>query len=262
MVVITGASSGIGAELAHQLAREGARLALSARRIDELERVAGICREAGAEAIVVPGDVSIESDCRMLIEKTVQHFGSIDILVNNAGIGSSAAFETITDLSIFDTLMRVNYLGSVWCTAFALPHLRKSRGSIVAISSLTGLAGVPRRTAYAATKHAMAGFFDSLRIELEGTGVNVTVIYPGFVLTDINRHALSGDGTPYGDRAYKRRPGESMSVEKCCQLIVRSIRKRDRELVMTWRGKVGRVLKLISPRLVDIVARRAIGTRQ
>lgn len=262
VVLITGASSGIGAELARQFARAGARVALAARNISALESVAAACTEAGAQALVIAGDVSIEDDCKLIVERTVAHFGRLDILINNAGLGSSASFETITDFSIFDTLMRVNYLGSVWCTAYALPHLRASKGRIVAISSLTGLAGVPRRTAYAATKHAMAGFFDSLRIELEGTGVTVTVIYPGFVFSDINRNALSADGTPYGDRAYKRKPGETMPVEQCAELILKATLHRDRDMVMTWRGKVGRVLKLISPRLVDAIARRAIDMKQ
>lgn len=262
VVLITGASSGIGAELARQWAAAGARLALAARDEARLTQVADACRAAGADALVVVGDVGVEQDCRSLVERTVAHYGRLDVLVNNAGLGSSAPFDTITDLSIFETLMRVNYLGSVWCTAHALPHLRKTAGRIVAISSLTGLTGVPKRTAYGATKHAMAGFFDSLRIELEGSGVSVTVIYPGFVFSEINQRALSADGTPYGERAYKRKPGETMPTEECARLILRATARRDRDLVMTWRGKLGRLLKLISPRLVDRIARRAIETRQ
>ncbi len=262
VVLVTGASSGIGAELARRFAAAGARIALAARTEARLEQVASQCRAFGADALVVAGDVTVESDCRRIVEHTAAHFGRLDVLVNNAGLGSSAPFEEITDLSIFDRLMKVNYLGSVWCTAYALPHLRSSGGRIVAISSLTGLTGVPRRTAYAATKHAMAGFFDSLRIELDGSGVSVTVIYPGFVFSEINRNALSGDGTPYGERAYKRTAGETMTTEECCRLILRATERRDRELVMTFRGRLGRVLKVISPRLVDGIARRAVDRRQ
>lgn len=262
VVLITGASSGIGAELARQFAAGGARVALAARDGARLEEVAVACRAQGAEAFVVACDVSIEADCQRMIQQTVTHFGRLDVLVNNAGLGSSAPFESITDLSIFETLMRVNYLGSVWCTAHALPYLRKTSGRIVAISSLTGLTGVPKRTAYAATKHAMAGFFDSLRIELDGSGVSVTVVYPGFVFSEINQRALSADGTPYGERGYKRKPGETMATDECCRLILRATERRDRDLVMTWRGKLGRLLKLISPSLVDGIAKRAIDTRQ
>jgi len=262
VVLLTGASSGIGAELARQFAADGARLALAARDVERLESVAAGCRALGADALVVSGDVGIETSCASMVERTVAHYGRLDILVNNAGLGSSGLFEAVTDLSIFDTLMRVNYLGSVWCTAHALPHLKWSKGRIVAISSLTGLTGVPKRTAYAATKHAMAGFFDSLRIELEGTGVSVTVIYPGFVFSEINQRALSPDGTPFGARGFVRRKGETMETDECGRLILAAVAGRDRDLVMTWRGKIGRLLKLISPGFVDRIARRAIDARQ
>jgi NAD(P)-dependent dehydrogenase (short-subunit alcohol dehydrogenase family) len=262
VVLITGASSGIGAELARQFADHGCRVAVAARDAARLEAVATECRIRGASAFVAAGDVSRESDCASIVTRTVEHFGRLDILVSNAGLGSSGRFDEITDLSIFETLMRVNYLGSVWCTAHALPHLRATRGRIVGISSLTGLTGVPRRTAYAATKHAMAGFFDSLRIELQDTGVTVTMVYPGFVFSDINRNALSPDGTPFGDRAYQRRKGETMETDECCRLIIDATARRDRDLVMTWRAKFGRLLKLVAPSLVDQMALRAIRARQ
>lgn len=262
VVLITGASSGIGAELARQYAATGARVALAARDAARLEEVATQCRARGGQALVVPGDVSIEADCATIVQCTVAHYGRLDVLINNAGLGSSGRFEEVTDLSIFDTLMRVNYLGSVWCTAHALPHLKHTKGRLVAISSLTGLTGVPKRTAYAATKHAMAGFFDSLRIELGGSGVSVTVVYPGFVFSEINQRALSPDGSVFGERGYQRRKGETMETDACCRLIVRAVARRDRDLVMTWRGKIGRLLKLISPTLVDGIARRVIDTRQ
>jgi NAD(P)-dependent dehydrogenase (short-subunit alcohol dehydrogenase family) len=262
VVLLTGASSGIGAELARQFAAEGARLALAARDAQRLEVVAAECRALGGDALVVPGDVGVEASCASMVERTVATYGRLDILVNNAGLGSSGPFDQITDLTIFDTLMRVNYLGSVWCTAHALPHLKRSKGRLVAISSLTGLTGVPKRTAYAATKHAMAGFFDSLRIELDGTGVSVTVVYPGFVFSEINQRALSPDGTPFGDRGFVRRKGETMETDECARLILAAVAARDRDLVMTWRGKIGRLLKLISPRLVDRIARSAIESRQ
>ncbi len=262
VIIVTGASSGIGAELARQFAAAGARLVLAARDIPRLETVAAECRTLGGESLVVATDVSDEAACKALVERTVAHFGTIDLLVNNAGLGSSGLFDAITDLTIFERLMRVNFLGSVWCTAYALPFLKKSKGGVVAISSLTGLTGVPKRTAYAATKHAMAGFFDSLRIELRDSGVAVTVIYPGFVFSEINQRALSPDGTPFGERAYQRTSVETMKTDKCCRQILGAVARRDRDLVMTWRGKIGRMLKLISPSLVDGIARRAIERRQ
>lgn len=262
VVLITGASHGIGAELARQFAAAGARVAAAARDRNRLDAVANECRAHGGDVFVVVGDVGIEADCKRIVETTVEHYGQLDILVNNAGIGASGRFEEVTDLTVFETLMRVNYLGSVWSTAHALPHLKRSRGRIVAISSLTGLVGVPKRSGYAASKHAMAGFFDSLRIELDGSGVSVTVVYPGFVLSEINVHALAPDGRPFGERAYKRTSIESMATDECARLILGATARRNRDLVMTWRGKVGRLLKLISPRLVDRMARRAIEHRQ
>lgn len=262
VVLVTGASSGIGAELARQCAAAGAHVALAARDGARLAQVAADCRTRGGDALVLTGDVSIEADCKRLVDETVAHYGRLDTLINNAGLGASGRFDDITDLSIFETLMRVNFLGSVWCTAYALPHLKESRGRIVAISSLTGLTGVPKRTAYAATKHAMAGFFDSLRIELDGTGVSVTVVYPGFVFSEINQRALQPNGQPFGERAYLRKKGETMETDECCRQILVATAARQRDLVMTFRGKIGRLLKLISPSIVDGIARRAIDRRQ
>lgn len=262
VVLVTGASSGIGAELARQCAAAGAHVALAARDGARLAQVAADCRTRGGDALVLTGDVSIEADCKRLVDETVAHYGRLDTLINNAGLGASGRFDDITDLSIFETLMRVNFLGSVWCTAYALPHLKESRGRIVAISSLTGLTGVPKRTAYAATKHAMAGFFDSLRIELDGTGVSVTVVYPGFVFSEINQRALQPNGQPFGERAYLRKKGETMETDECCRQILAATAARQRDLVMTFRGKIGRLLKLISPSIVDGIARRAIDRRQ
>ena len=166
VTIITGASTGIGEELAYQLARQGAHLVLASRRVDELERVADKVRALGTRTSVVACDVAIEKDCKHLIEFAVAEFGGIDTIVLNAGMTMWAKFADIKDMSIIERIMQVNFMGAVYCTHYALPHLQKSRGRIVGVSSLTGLVGVPTRTAYAASKHAMRGFFDSLRIEL------------------------------------------------------------------------------------------------
>ncbi len=184
VVIITGASSGIGREVALQLAAQGAKLSLAARDIERLEQVAAECRQRGAQALAVKTDVSIEAECRALIDRTVSEYGRIDTLINNAGISTWSPFDQLQDLGVLDQLMRVNYLGAAYCTFYALPYLKKSRGRLVAVSSLAGRNGIPARSAYAASKHAMTGFFDSLRIELADTGVSVTVIYPSFVTAD------------------------------------------------------------------------------
>jgi len=152
--------------------------------------------------------------------------------------------------------MRVNYLGSLYCTYYALPHLKASRGQIVAVSSLTGKTGVPLRSGYAASKHAVVGFFDSLRIELADDGVDVTIIYPGFVATETRKKSFGPNGISLGKSPV--REGEIMTTEECVDQMLPAIQKRKRELVMTLRAKVGQYVKLFAPGLVDTIARRAI----
>lgn len=258
VVVITGASKGIGAELARQLAAKGAMLALAARDREALERVAAECVALGARVEVVVTDVAKEEDCRRLMERTVAAFGRIDTLVDNAGATMWARFEDIEDMSILARIMQVNYMGAVHCTHCALPHLKASRGRLVGIASLTALVGVPTRSGYAASKHAMRGFFDSLRIELAGSGVTVTMVYPGFVSTGIRENATGPDGRPIAVSPVKE--GEVMGVEECARLTLEAIAARRRELVMTLRGRLGQFLKVVAPGLVDRIARRAIET--
>jgi short-subunit dehydrogenase len=256
VVAITGASKGIGAELARQLAAKGAKLVLAARHAKELEAVAEECRKLGAAVVTVRADVAEERDCQAIVAGAVLAYGRLDTLVNNAGMSMWARFEEIRDVSVLERIMRVNYMGAVYCTRHALPCLRESRGRIVGISSLAGRTGVPTRTGYAASKHAMTGFFDSLRIELAGSGVTVTMVYPGFVSTGLRENATGPDGRPI--MVSPVREGEVMTVEDCARRIVRAIERREREVVMTARGKMGLWLKLFAPGLVDRIARRAI----
>jgi short-subunit dehydrogenase len=255
-VVVTGASRGIGRALALELAGQGAMLALAARDEGRLEAVADECRSNGVRVIVVPTDVTDRLQCRNLMEKTVSSLGQIDTLINNAAISVVARFEDIRDLSLANRVMTVNYLGSVYCTHYALPHLKAAGGRIVGVSSLSGKTGVPLRTVYAASKHAMAGFFDSLRIEVEEHGISVTMAYPDFVQTEVRERALGPDGRPVG-----LSPGSQsnfMTAERCAQIIIAAAAKRKREVIMSARGKAGEWLKLIAPGLIDRVARRAM----
>jgi short-subunit dehydrogenase len=256
VVVLTGASRGIGRELGLQLADQGAWLALAAREAAALETVVEECRRRGAKAVAVPTDVAEEAQCLGLMERTVAEFGRIDTLVNNAGISMWVRFDELRDLSVVERIMRVNYLGSVYCTFHALPHLKRTRGRLVGVSSLTGKTGVPTRSAYGASKHAMAGFFDSLRIELAGTGVTVTMIYPDFVATEIRERAFGADGKPLG--ASPVQETKVMSAETCARLIIEAAASRRRELVMSGRGKLGQWLKLLAPGMLDRIAARAI----
>jgi len=248
VTILTGASEGIGAELARQLARPGAHsqgrpvaLVLAARNADKLQAVARACEALGATVLVRPTDVGVEADCRGLIADTLAQFGRIDTLVNNAGMSAHAELADVTDMGWYEDLMRINLWGSAWCTHAALPHLKSSQGLIVAVSSLAGLVGVPGRTAYAATKFAMNGFFESLRVELLPFGVGVTIAYPGKAA---GKSGLDEAG--------------AMPVETCARLIVVGMAGRQRDVVMSFKGKLGRWMKLIAPALVDRMALAAL----
>ena len=255
-IVLTGASSGIGRALALALAKQRARLALAARDTKMLDAVAGECRALGAEALVVPTDVSDPASAAALVKTSASAFGGIDALVNNAGISMMARFDEVSDLSLFESLMRVNYLGCVYLTHHALPHLKASRGQIVAVASLAGLTGVPTRTGYAASKHAVIGFYDSLRIELAGTGVGITVIAPDFVVSEIHRRSIGPDGRPVGTSPMQE--ARIMTAEECAALTVRAMERRQRLAILSARGRWGRFARLIAPGLIDRIAARAV----
>ena len=259
-IIITGASEGIGRALALELAPQAPRLVLAARNRERLESLAKECEAAGVTTLVCRCDITGKADCETLVRNSIDRFGQIDILVNNAGATMWAEFSEVSDLLVFRELMDINYLGAVYCTHFALPYLLESRGLIVAVASLAGLTGVPSRTGYAASKHAMVGFFDSLRIELRTTGVGVCIIAPDFVVSQIHRRARKGDGEIMGDTPMQE--ARIMSAEDCAALIAGAMRKRQRLLITSVRGKLGRWLKLIAPALIDRIAERAIRLRR
>jgi len=261
ITIITGASDGIGAEIARQLAAvQGAQggLVLAARNREKLDAVAAQCQALGAQTLVAVVNVAEEAQCRDLIDQAMRRFGRIDALVNNAGVSAQALFSDVKaqDLHWYENLMKVNLWGAVWCTHAALPHLKASQGSIVAVSSLAGLVGVPGRTAYSATKFAMTGFFEALRAELKNAGVSVTTAYPGVVATSIRHRGYNAKGEPAGSSGLKE--DDAMSVEECARLIVDGMNRRQREVVMTARGKLGRFVKLIAPGMVENMALAAL----
>ncbi len=258
-IILTGASEGIGRALALELAGSGARLALAARDRERLESLAQECRARGGDARALPTDVTSQQDCEWLVNETVTAFGGIDVVVHNAGITMWSRFDALTDLSIFERLMEVNYLAPVRLTALALPHLKQSKGLLVAVASLAGLTGVPERSGYAASKHAMIGFFDSLRIELARSGVDVSVIAPDFVVSEIHKRAIGPDGEPLGESPMVK--SKIMTAEECARRIARAIDRRERQVLMSTRGKLGRWLKLLAPSVIDRIAAKAIRQR-
>jgi short-subunit dehydrogenase len=259
-VLITGASTGIGRALALELAPAGVRLALNARDAERLGQAARDARALGAEVLDLPGDVTRPEDCRRIVERTLERFAGLDVLVNNAGMTMWARFDALADLEPLERLLAVNYLGAAHVTAAALPYLRNSRGLIVAVASVAGLTGVPERTGYAASKHAMVGFFESLRIELMGSGVDVTIVAPDFVVSELHKAALGADGRPLGQSPMDE--PHIMTSEQCARLIARAMRRRSRLLVTSRRGRLARWARLVAPALVDRLAARAIRLRR
>ncbi len=250
VVVITGASSGIGEALARRYAAAGSRVVVAARRVDRLEKLAD---ELGNDLIfAIRTDVTNPEDCRMLVEKTVARFGRIDVLINNAGISMRAIFEEV-DLSVLHRLMDVNFWGTVYCTKYALPWLLKSKGTVAGIISIAGHVGLPGRTGYAASKFAVRGFLDTLRIENLKKGLHVLVVAPGFTASEVRFSALNAHGNQQGESP--RDENKMMSAETCAGHIFRAIKKRKRELVLTFtEGKLTVFLGKWWPSLLDKLA--------
>lgn len=253
-VVITGASSGIGRQLARDLARLGARLTLAARSRDGLESLAS---ELGDDALLRPTDVTDPQQCRRLIDAAVERFGRIDYLVLNAGISMWSPFEEISDRGVFRRLMETNYLGTVYCVQAALPHLKKSRGTIVAVTSTQAVIGMPRHSAYTASKHAVRGFLESLDLEL-GDAVRILQVMPGWVSgTNMRLQALRGDGQRVGEarRAHGR---NAVPVEECSAEIVRAMRSGRSELYVPGWLRLIPWVKLMFPGWLKRRLRRAV----
>jgi short-subunit dehydrogenase len=253
VVVITGASSGIGRALALQLAGQGAKVVLAARRADLLEDVAAECRQNGGEALVVPTDVADEAQCKLLIEKTIEEYGQLNMLINNAGLAVVALLEELPDLKLFKHTLDVNFYGAVYCTYHALSYLKQSKGRIVVISSLGGKAALPYNTSYIASKFALHGFFDSLRMELKRYGESVTIICPSWVVTGFHEAQMDKSGSPKGPRGRAIYSKKTMTAEQCATITLRAADRRRREVLM-GPGALASFLNLIVLGLVDWIA--------
>ncbi|WP_462266041.1 SDR family oxidoreductase [Mucilaginibacter sp.] len=252
VVIVTGASSGIGKALAFELAKKGATLVLAARQYVTLcEITRQLEKQFGIKALAVQCDVSAEEDCAHLIKQTLLTFKRIDVLINNAGISMRALFKDL-DLQVLKNLMDVNFWGTVYCTKYALPELLKAKGSVVGVSSIAGYKGLPGRTGYSASKFAMNGFLDSLRVENLKTGLHVLTACPGFTASNIRNTALNKDAVQQGESSLDE--GKMMSAEEVAKQIIQGIENRSRTLVMTGQGKLTVLLnKLIPARLDKLV---------
>lgn len=247
VVVITGASSGIGKALAEKYIEEGWRVAIAARRKGLLE---SFSRQFKNENIIaIQTDVSRESDCKRLIEETVGKFGRLDILINNAGISMRASFLDL-DIDVMKKVMDVNYWGTVYCSKYALPYLLKTKGSLVGVISVGGFIGLPGRSAYSASKFAIKGFLETIRVENLKNGLHVLIAAPGFTTSEIRKSALNAKGAQQGDTP--RDEAKMMSAEECADHIYNAIRNRKRQLVLTFlEGKFTVFLAKWWPKFVE-----------
>ncbi|KAF0198672.1 MAG: hypothetical protein FD166_1313 [Bacteroidetes bacterium] len=252
VVIITGSSSGIGYALAEEFGRLGAKVVISARDITRLRQAESSLSSAGIDVLAVNTDVSIENDCKQLIDSAITHFGRIDILVNNAGISMRAVFAK-TNLDVLQKLMDTNFWGTVYCTKYALPHLLKTKGSVVGIISIAGYVGLPGRTGYSASKFAVRGFLDTLRCENLKTGLHVLIAAPGFTSSNIRTAALTADGSPQGETP--RNESNMMPAEVAARKIVKAtIRRKDSIILTMLEGKFTVFLNRFCPKLVSRMA--------
>ncbi len=249
-VIVTGASSGIGKALVLLLAGQGAWLTLAARDAQRLDALVEVCQQRGSKAMAIPTDVADESQCKALIQHTQEVYGRIDILVNNAGIDLVSKLEDLPNLDLFKQVIDVNFYGMVFCTYYALPFLKETQGRIVNISSLGGLLAIPYNTSYIASKFAIIGFSDSLRMEVEQARVSVTVICPSLVVTEFHERYLDKNGQAKGPAGRAIYTKHTMSADQCAQIILQATKQRKRQVVMRP-GHLALWLKLIVPQLVD-----------
>ena len=254
VVIVTGASSGIGLATARCFGAKGAKVVMAARSLDRLQELSPSVAEA-ERVLCVQCDVTREADCRALIDATVARFGRIDVLVNNAGISMRAMFKDL-DLKVLHSLMEVNFWGTVNCTKAALPYLLSAKGSVVGVISIAGYSALPARTGYSASKYAVRGFLDTLRIEHLKDGLNVLVFAPGYTASNVRNAALTADGSPQGETPLDE--GKLMSAEACAEKLYRAVLHRRSQVILTPLGRLTVLFHRLFPRLTDRMTYRFI----
>ena len=248
VVIITGGSSGIGEALARKFAKEGSKVIIGARNSKALQKVAEDIRSSGGDIQWLQTDVSLEADCKNLILKAMDSYGRIDILINNAGVSMRALFNSL-DLKVIKHLMDINFWGTIYCTKHALPYVLEQNGSIVGVSSVGGIKGLPARTGYSASKFAMNGFLQSLRTENLRNGLHVLMAFPGFTASNIRNTALGADGSLQGESP--RDEGKMMTSEKVADHIYKAVVKRKTKIILTSEGKIINILNKFCSEWLD-----------
>jgi NAD(P)-dependent dehydrogenase (short-subunit alcohol dehydrogenase family) len=254
VVWITGASSGLGWALALELARQGADLVLSARRVDRLQSLVREVEKLGRSALALPCDVRDEAAVREAVEKLVVHFGRLDVAIANAGFGVAGRIERL-DAETWRRQLDTNVIGLAMTVRYALPHLRSSRGRLVLLGSVAAYVPGPGTGAYAASKAAVRSIGETLSVECAGTGVSVTTVHPGFVESEIARADNQGE---FNASRKDMRPARLMwPTDRAARVMARAIARREREFVFTGHGKLGAFVGQHFPGLVQLVLQRA-----
>ena len=254
VIIVTGASSGIGLASARLFGSLGARVVMAARSYDKLVELSAGVGDAD-HVLCVKADVSVEQDCRELIDRTVERFGRIDVLVNNAGLSMRAMFKDL-ELDVIRRLMDVNFWGTVYCTKFALPYLLESKGTVVGVISIAGYSALPARTGYSASKYAVRGFLDTIRIEHLHDGLNVLTFAPNYVASNVRNAALVADGSPQG--ATPLNESGLMSAEECARRLAKAISRRRSVVTLTPLGKFTALSRTLIPAIDDRVTYKYI----
>ena len=247
VIIVTGASSGIGLASARQFGSEGAKVVMAARSISKMEELAPSVAPPD-RVLCVRCDVTREEDCRALIEAAVARFGRIDVLVNNAGLSMRAMFKDM-DLDVLRRLMDVNFWGTVYCTKYALPYLLETKGSLVGVISIAGYSALPARTGYSASKYAVRGFLDTVRIEHLKDGLHVLVFAPGYTASNVRNAALTADGSPQGETPLEE--GKLMSAERVAKRLSLALHMRRNKMILTLLGRATVRAHNMFPRLLD-----------
>lgn len=255
VIIITGASSGIGLASARLFGSYGAKVVLAARSIGTLYQIAPTVSTDQSKVLCVKTDVSVEAECKALIEAAVEKFGRIDILVNNAGISMRAMFKDL-DLNVIKRLMDVNFWGTVYCTKYALPYLLQAKGSVVGVISVAGYTALPARTGYSSSKYAIRGFLDTVRIEHMKDGLHVFVFAPGYTSSNVRNAALTADGSAQGETPLAE--DKLMSAERCAEFMAKGLYRRKKSMVLTTLGKASVIAHNIAPNFMDWVTYKYI----
>lgn len=250
IVIVTGGTNGIGKALVELLLQQGAKVVTCGRNFDKLYEMQ--LQYSDLPFVIHKADIQHKEDCRRLIELTIKNFGSIDILINNAGISMRALFEDVS-LETLEQLMNTNFWGAVYCTKYALPYLVKSKGIVAAVSSIAGFRGLPGRSGYSASKFALNGWLESIRVELKDK-VNVLWVCPGFTASNIRNAALNDKATP--DAKSLMNEEKMMSAEDCAAQILKSITKKKRTLILTAQGKEAVFMNRFFPSWTDKLIRK------